>query len=603
MNHNYVYVRDDVRVDTDELDIGLKLGEYWFSVQKIIETKIRIVYRDKTVGLLKLNKSQLKLYHAIAERLSKRLPLDFIILKARQLGFTTFIEAFIIVTTLFRANQEAVIIANTEENASKIFEKYKFSYQELKARTPQLAPTLQNQTGRILKTKTSNSSIRIAPSSVDAARGSTLSAFHGSECAFWANMDDVLAAVDAALPDVSINPVVFRFLESTANGYNTFKDYWDDAVKRFAKGEIGGAVPFFFPWFEDDANQNPYDGFQLSEFEQMKMQKHHLTLDQMTYWHRQLVKKKGDLSLTLQEYPFDPEDAFRSSGECVFDIEALSHRKQEVLRLRPQTKSITCQIHSINGDIEDWKMDKIALKDDLNGALTLYEEPVAGVPYCIGVDMAWGLSHDNSVAQVIRNDTKKQVAILSSNKIKAERYGELVAALGYYYNNALVGVETAATGETVISILKKLNYMNIYRRENDSTNVYNNLTEVYGVKTTKQSKNPMVTQCRYHCESYVEGRYRNVVDYDTLSEMEAFVYDYDNVKNDDDISTRAKMHGKGRHDDKVMALAIAYYISDQQKSYVEKEAEVEPEFRFPPELQTDDDDNYEVEDVWHLYYQ
>lgn len=602
-NGDYVYVTKDVRINATHTDIGLKIGENWYSVRRIMETKFYIVYKSKEVGLFKLNKAQEKLYFIICDRLANHLPADIIILKARQLGFTTFIQVFSTVMTLFRANQDSVIIANTDENASKIFEKYKFSYQELKVRSPALAPQLQNQTGRILKTKYSNSSIRIAPSTTDAVRGSTLSIFHGSECAFWANMDDVLAAVDAALPDVSINPVVFRFLESTANGYNNFKDYWDDAVERYKRGEKSATVPLFVAWFEDDTYTVPYDGFELSEFERMKMEKHNLTLDQITFWHRQLVKKRGNVALTLQEYPFDPEDAFRSSGNSVFDNEVLSVVKDEVLTHTPLKASFDFKVETIAGDIDDWKMLDLKLTNDQDGVVEIYEKPQQGVPYCIGVDMAYGLGHDSSVAQVVRNDTKKQVAIMASNRINGERFGILVAALGYYYNDALIGVETAANGETAIAILKKFDYRNIYIREVLNSSMGANYTEVYGVKTTRQTKPAMIENMRFICDSYPLGKYRNITDYKTITEMEAFAYDYgDNpqIGKED----QAKMHGFGRHDDKVMALAIAYYIGDQQRKYVETKKEEEIKFSFPPELQTEsDNEDYEVEDAWHLYYQ
>src|ERR1700686_2297794 len=51
-----------------------------------------------------------------------------IILKARQLGITTFITLLFLDTALFNSNVSCGIVADTEENAKYIFRKIKFAY-------------------------------------------------------------------------------------------------------------------------------------------------------------------------------------------------------------------------------------------------------------------------------------------------------------------------------------------------------------------------------------------------------------------------------------------------------------------------------------------
>ena len=54
-----------------------------------------------------------------------------IILKARQLGITTFVTLLFLDTAIFNSNVSCGIVADTEENAKYIFRKIKFAYDNL----------------------------------------------------------------------------------------------------------------------------------------------------------------------------------------------------------------------------------------------------------------------------------------------------------------------------------------------------------------------------------------------------------------------------------------------------------------------------------------
>ena len=77
-----------------------------------------------------------------------------IILKARQLGFTTFIDLYILDTCLFNPTIKAGIIAHHMDDAKTIFdEKIKFPYDNL---DPQLRSLLNAKTDRANEIKFSN---------------------------------------------------------------------------------------------------------------------------------------------------------------------------------------------------------------------------------------------------------------------------------------------------------------------------------------------------------------------------------------------------------------------------------------------------------------
>lgn len=570
-------ISGDVQVSLE--DIVIKLNENWYSVRALIETKMFIVNKEKRPQNLTLNYAQEKLYKKICECLYNGVPCNFIILKARQLGFTTFISAFLFVMTFFRGYQESVIIANTIDNASKIFQKYRYYYDSAKEKGVPI-PELQNKTGNQLYTKHTKSSIRIAPATSDAVRGTTITGFHGSEVAFWGNIDDIIAAAKSALPDT---PLTFFFMESTANGQNDFKDYWDSAC------EDNSYIPMFFPWFENEEYKAFYNGFTLTPFESEMKEKYNLSNEQIAFFRNKYLGYKKNLQLTLQEYPFCPSDAFMTSGSGVFDNSIVAKRKDEVRNIKNHLGFFKYEIKTLG--VDDWLMHTKAFTHSEAGHIKLFELPEKGVPYVIGVDMAVGLNNDSSVAQVIRNDTKKQVAIMSSNSIPPEKFSIDVVALGYFYNQALISPETAY-GTTIINTLKKFGYRNIYIRQGTSESLSDNYMSLYGVRTTVITKPQMIDLMRQICS---DSDYKNILDYGTLNEMESFVYEYS------ENSDKVKIKGSGhKHDDKVMALAIAYFSSGQQDSIVMVDTK-EEESKLPFALQSDVVEN-EGSDEWESIY-
>ena len=114
-------------------------------------------------------------------------------------------------------------------------------------------------------------------------RGSTIRNVHISEYAFWpANTKkEVLTGILQAVPN---EPKTFVAIESTANGFDHFKELWDQAVA----GE-SGFTPLFFAWYELPEYTMPYDGFVLTEEEKQLQSAYSLTMDQLT-WRRWCIK-------------------------------------------------------------------------------------------------------------------------------------------------------------------------------------------------------------------------------------------------------------------------------------------------------------------------
>ena len=103
--------------------------------------------------------------------------------------------------------------------------------------------------------------------------------------------------------------------ETTANGYNRFKDEWDRSVR----GENDYSA-IFLAWYMTEEYQMavPKD-FKMTEAEQKLALRYDLTKEQI-YWRRYTIDNdfEGREVFFDQEYPISPEVAFIASGMGVF---------------------------------------------------------------------------------------------------------------------------------------------------------------------------------------------------------------------------------------------------------------------------------------------
>ena len=179
--------------------------------------------------------------------------------------------------------------------------------------------------------------------------------------------------------------------------------------------------------------------------------------------------------------------------------------------------------------------------------IEVYQNPTKE-NYSLGADTA-GEGSDRSVAQVINIKTLEQVARLSKEKITEDEYAEQLYCLGEFYNSALIGVETNFNGY-VLTLLQKMGYPYLYVRETVDK-IYNTLTKSYGFKTTVATRPQMLAELRV----IFKENNRVINSLATLGEMLTFI-----------VNANGKAEAmNGKHDDEVMALAIAYAIREQAR--------------------------------------
>lgn len=193
----------------------------------------------------------------------------------------------------------------------------------------------------------------------------------------------------------------------------------------------------------------------------------------------------------------------------------------------------------------------ICFEDDQQGNVQVYEEPQKGHPYVIGCDTA-GEGSDWFVAQVIDNATGKLVA---KYRVRTDEdlFARELYCLGMWYHMALIGVEVNFSTHPCKE-LQRLRYPRLFLRKVEDK-LTQQVTMSVGFRTDRLTRPVIIAglvgMMREHPELVNDG--------ETLNEMLTFGR---NQKGRPEAA-------EGAHDDCVMALAIAFYIRDQQSMTVQ----------------------------------
>lgn len=334
-----------------------------------------------------------------------------IVLKARQIGFSTLAAAYAFWLCYFWNDRFVVMLSRTEREAAKLLAKSKYGYKYLPTWMHERGPRQVGQ--NLLKLAFENdSSIESLPSGNDPARGESVYLVIVDEWAFLPDPEEAWASIE---PIADVGGRVIGL--STANGSgNFFHSMW--------VGSQTGANHFqgiFFPWSAGDRDDNWYE----------------IKQRQMPDWQLH------------QEYPRSAEEAFIKSGNPVFDIDAL----MRIIPSRPTRGYL-------------WVLQKkqAEFRETDDGEMAVWKMPEAGSVYVLGADVAEGLGHgDFSVAQVIEARTLDVVANWHG-RIAPDLFGELIAEIGWWYNGCLVGVENNNHGLTTLKALQNYGYHNLFRQ-------------------------------------------------------------------------------------------------------------------------------------------
>lgn len=509
-------------------------------VWRFIERYIRITTKKGRFICFELKLAQIQLYKELClqKRQGKNMRIN--ILKARQLGMSTFIAALYTVLTLLVPNQTAVIVADKAGHATNIFKKYKFMYQNLPLWIKETIPLIASNAREVSVDYGDGqmSSIKIVVADEDAGRSDTCQYLHLSEVASWKNIEDTLTALLQVVDDTNENSMII--FETTAKGVNEYKYIYDLDMS----GETAYKA-LFYAWYMDPEYVKPYWGFELLEHEKKLVEELHLSLDQIAWYRAQYEKLRKNLDKVRQEFPSTPLEAFITSGSGVFPMALVQKRKAELISIQFPKFEFTWdkKIVSPEGDTVTLKNPQLVEKED--GNITIFEKVQPRHPYIVNVDPAMG-GEDNFVAHVFDNNTHKQVAKFRINKSTNYQWiAAQIYCLARYYNKALLNAEcNNSTGTYILQFAASCGFDFIYQ-DTSFENKSERFEDKYGYKLKTTNREALINLTVDH----FTDDYQMINDYLTLCEMENFQV----IKNEN-TGKEKMMASSGNHDDHVMAL-------------------------------------------------
>ena len=514
-----------------------------------------LVIRNKKQELvpLRFNEAQSNLYAVIRQQAALGKPIRIIILKGRQEGISTVTEALMFQDTVTRPNVKALIVAHDSGATGNLFKMNKLFYDCLPRR---MQPMRKNSNAKELvfenptrepkekaKRPGLRSSIRCQTAgSGSVGRSDTLTNVHISEYAFWPkDKKDLLLGIMQTVPN---DPSTMVVIESTANGYDHFKELWDGA-----ENGTNEWIPVFLPWYlEKGYRMAVPPGTEWTE-EERQLQRDFGLDEEQLQWRRWCIRANcgGSVEEFRQEYPNTPAEAFLLSGTPFFDNQALA--VQQMHAPEPAvTGWFTYDAPEEQGEKpRNWQFTPAA-----DGAVRIWKEPEKGVPYVLGGDTA-GEGSDCFTAHVLDNRTGEQVAELQQRQSEI-LYARQVYCLARYYNTALTAIEVNF-GTYPVRKLEEWNYPQLYQRERFDTYA-NAMVKAFGWQTTQSTRFQMLAELHTvmaESPQVIKSRW-------TLGEMIVFVYD----------KNRKPQAAEGQHDDLVIAAAIAQMARSQQRYTVEE---------------------------------
>ena len=501
-----------------------------------IQRNLKII--DKLGNLVGLgpNIGQLMLAKMIMRQRKAGLPVRIVLLKPRQVGWSTWSEAegFYYINNF--PNRTALVVSADLDSTNLVFNMTKLYQDQMPAdiRLPTKASTRKE----IVFADPHRSKFLTQTAGKDVlGRGGTVHFFHASEVAFWPKAKQGMAAV---LQMVPASPDTTVILESTANGVGgAFYDIFQQAVDRVrTTGGLEGYIPVFFPWYKFPEYQSVVPKSFVLEQDEREIKTEFSLSDGQVFWRRLKVQELGgDESLFRQEYPATHIEAFQTSGNPVFTPSMIHFQKA----FMEEGRSIIFngdEIHDVQRTFNCWHI--------INPAEETHQ-------YCMGIDtmearlsdVADPKSHlDCDGVVVFDRSTGKVVAIWHGRGDQGE-LGQQCLWCATHYNEAWVAPEIPQS-MTLLKIFKDSGYNNIYNREVHDQRIVTQESENLGWRTDLITRNWLVNDYLVACrESSVKCTFRKIVE-----EMETFVRD----------KMGKAVHQPGKHDDLLFGLMIALQV-------------------------------------------
>lgn len=268
----------------------------------------------------KLNWAQEEMYHSMWY--------CNIILKARQLGISTFVCLLFLDRCLFNSNLSAGIIAHTREDAEMLFTRIKKAYDFLPDQIKALRPATVDSARELVFSN--GSSLRVGTS----MRGSTLQLLHISEFGKICQKfpDKAEEIITGSLNTIA--PGQFVFIESTAEGRDGFfHDICKHAQAQAVAGKELSKLDFkfhFFPWWKEQSYRIGSPMVMPEEMHEyfISLTAQGVELDpEQKFWYAARHATQGESM--RREFPSTPDEAWETSTEGTYYAKQISQARAE----------------------------------------------------------------------------------------------------------------------------------------------------------------------------------------------------------------------------------------------------------------------------------
>ena len=541
-------------------------------------------------------------------------PILVVLLKARQWGGSTLTQMYIKWMQEYRHPNgwNAAVITQADSTSKKIKAMYRKAVEKQPGWTIgmpgtrlQMSPyersdsDFQITDGRFL-VRTSLLSIA-SFNSFEKCRGDNYKLVHYSEVASWKKTpehdpDEVISNLQGGFLGLPDELAVF---ESTGKGNSGFfYDLCQDAMKEDSTSAYNFLfVPFYM--IENDMRPMGPNGFTLDEEELFaewlwlnrnnencpvgyresgkffwKMWKMGACFEAIN-WYRERRNEHKKHEYMASEAPIDPVEAFRNSGNAVFDPYAIDELKEECQA--PKSPLIYADVVLKPFEHRSravYKEASIRTRDDNRGELKIWVQPNNHIfkiknRYIVSVDIGGAsATADYTVMTVIDQmglcpevKGKPHVVARWRGHVRHDILAWKAAALAHYYDDALLVIEsntadrekdTNTEGDHFGTIINEIAayYPNLYQRNKSPESVQDGIEPIYGFQTNVKTKQWVID----NLIACVDDKLWYEPDEEMYRELGWY-------ERDPDTGKMGNKPGSGRHDDVLMSTGIGLYIA------------------------------------------
>lgn len=493
-----------------------------------------------------------------------------IILKSRQVGGTVISEALLAHCAIFFGHTRAVIASDHPDNSLKLFRVLINIVDNLPGWMKPVEDARVKANNLHFSELDSDVVTGAGNQKTTLGQGMTVDAVHLTEVSTW-DPNNALA-IDADLKPAfnsSRKHHSLFLIESTGAGG---KGNWYHDQYQAARSGKAMFKHIFMSWFMcPDKFIARTDGVTISpEVEQvLRRVKAETGIEcnkEQAAWYqitRDDYKSSGKLQMFLQEYPSSADEAFQMGLKSAFSLDVrASVRDKCRLPIAVYNYNLTDKRFE-KLDRDSWLMDDSTEK--VENTLIIWEKNRAGFTYIVGGDASHGLDGgDSSALEVVRVGNKWE-----PDEQVAEWHGNLNPSdlsipawlMGHMYTDKIDGrpakmaIESnpGSPGNVCTTDLMRRGYPNFYIYKRPLRTQGTGWSNEIGWWTTNATR-PMLTHGGVAAiakgDLLVNSPY-------VVEEMGSF------VKTVSDRGVFKLEHADGYHDDRLMALFIAYYVAHE----------------------------------------